>query len=124
MSSSEMVKKSVLRVTHKDLIKKLEALDERLLNIWLQEDPAVSDEEVWEMFVVLLETRVEILKTCKAAGVTLNPDICLPTWLERLANRKMDLRLREIKVMAENFKKRKIVSKFEAHVLTSEEVAE
>lgn len=117
-------KKSIVRVTHRDLLKKLEALDERLLNIWLQEDSTVSDEEVWEMFVILLETRVEILKTCQAAGIKLNPDVCLPAWLERLANRKMDLRLREIKVMAENFKKRKTVEKYEAHVLTSEELAE
>jgi hypothetical protein len=112
--------KQVVRMTHHELLGKLKALDEKLVNIWLTEENKLSDEEIWEIFVVLLESRVEILKTCRDAGIRLTNELCMPTWLERIVTRKKELRLRDIKILADELRRQQRVSSFEAHVITQE----
>ncbi len=91
------------------LLKKLENLDDRLLNVWLQDEPPLTDEERWDIFVTLLETRVGLLKTCRDAGIALTDDLCVPRWLERLANSRFSVRRREIRLMEEERQLRKKV---------------
>ncbi len=100
------------------LLLKLKQLDKRLIDIWLDEDSFLSDDDRWEIFVVLLETRVELLQTCKDAGVKLTPTMCLPSWLERLVSRKKEIRLRELKLLSEGIKARKIIEAYEKSATT------
>jgi len=112
--------KQMVRISHQDLIAKLKSLDEKLVNIWLTEENKLTDEEIWEIFVVLLESRVEILKTCRDAGVRLTSEMCMPSWLERIVTRKKELRLRDIKILADELRRQQRVSKFDAHVISNE----
>jgi hypothetical protein len=95
-----------VRITKENLLAKLEQLDMRLLNLWVDEDPDLSDDDRWEIFAVLLETRVELLGALRTAGVRLPPESCLPPWLDRLTSRKRELRLRELKSVMDEKKKR------------------
>jgi hypothetical protein len=114
--------KKMIRITQAELLGKLRSLDEKLVNIWLQEENRLSDDEIWEIFVVLLESRVEILKTCRDAGVRLTLEMCLPTWLERIVARKKELRLRDIKVLAEDLRRQKKLAEYEIHTHVEESV--
>lgn len=86
-----------MKISKNQLLEKLHQIDERLVNIWLTEDPKISDDDIWEIFVVLLETRVELLKSCREAGVLLAKDTATPSWLDRLFVRKKEIRLRELR---------------------------
>ena len=102
-----------MKTSRELLIQKLHRLDERLVNIWLTDDPDISDEDIWEIFVVLLESRVELLKTCRDAGLKLSREVCLPDWLDRLVSKKQELKLREIRLLALELKNKKKISAFE-----------
>jgi hypothetical protein len=116
--------KKTVKLTHAELVSKLKSLDEKLVNIWLTEENKLSDEEIWEIFVVLLESRVEILKTCRDAGVKLTGQMCLPPWLEKIVARKKELRLRDIKLLAEDMRKQKNLSSYQSQAYLSKELAE
>ena len=95
-----------MKIRKETLIQKLGQLDDRLLNLWVDENPELSDDDRWEIFALLLETRVEILRALKDAGIKLTSEICLPPWLDRLTSRKREVRLRELRAMAEEKKTR------------------
>lgn|GEM_PF-1255657 len=86
-----------MRISKKDLLKKIEQLDQRLMGLWLSEHADMNDDEIWEIFVVLLESRVELLNVCIQAKVPLSPEICMPEWLEKLTNSRKEVRLHELK---------------------------
>ncbi|MEO5667081.1 MAG: hypothetical protein ABIR96_03390 [Bdellovibrionota bacterium] len=86
-----------MRISKKDLLKKIEQIDARLMNLWLSEHADLNDDDIWEIFVVLLESRVELLNVCMEAKVPLTPEICMPEWLEKLTNSRKEMRLHELK---------------------------
>jgi len=95
-----------VKITKENLVTKLGQLDQRLLNLWVDEDPDLSDDDRWEIFAVLLETRVELLGALRDAGIRLSSEACLPAWLEKLTSRKRELRLRELKSIMDEKKTR------------------
>mgnify|MGYP000882228241 CR=1 FL=1 len=101
-----------MKITVEALLKKLGQLDQRLLNIWVSEDADLSDDERWEIFAVLLESRVELLAVLRDAGHRLTPEICLPPWLDRLTSRKREVRLRELKTTLEEKRSRDRISAY------------
>lgn len=101
-----------MKITKENLIAKLGQLDERLLDLWVNEDPDLSDDDRWEIFAVLLETRVELLGVLRSAGVRLSAEACLPPWLEKLTSRKRDIRLRELKSLSDEKKTRQRIAAF------------
>lgn len=103
-----------MKTKREDLLSKLDQLDERLVNIWLTDEGEFSDEEIWDIFVVLLETRVELLKTCKEAGLVLSADICAPVWLNKLVYQRKEIRLREIRAISRELKVRKQLRAYES----------
>jgi len=110
-----------MNIGQKKLIDKLFQIDERLVNIWLQDDLGLSDEEIWDLFVVLLETRVELLRTCKESGVKMTQEMYLPEWLEKLVVSRREIRLREIKLLAKDLKRRRQVLAYRSVDLANEE---
>lgn len=90
-----------MKISKKDLLKKIEQLDLRLMNLWLSESADLNDDDIWEIFVVLLESRVELLNVCIEAKVPLTPEICMPEWLEKLTSSRKEIRLHELKKMAQ-----------------------
>lgn len=101
------------KISQDILLEKLEALDDRILNIWLEDADTLTDEERWDIFVSLLETRVGLLKTCKDAGIVLTSEQAVPRWLERLTTSRMTLKRRELRHMDEERKARRHVSVYE-----------
>jgi hypothetical protein len=95
------------------LLSKLDWMDDRLVNIWLEDESSLSDDDKWEIFAVLLESRVALVKTCQDAGLALKADQVLPPWLERLTDRQKEVRLRELKLLSEQLKTRKIHQAYE-----------
>jgi hypothetical protein len=89
-----------MKITKEDLLKKIDQIDQKLMNLWLNENSDINDDDIWEMFVILLESRVELLGICLHAGVPLTRQICLPDWLERLTDARKEMRLRELKKLA------------------------
>lgn len=100
----------------KSLLDKLQALDEDILKLWISESSELDEDDRWEIFVVLLETRVALLKTCKDAGVRLEADIAWPEWLDSLTNTRKELRLRELKKLFEDLQKQRYIKKYEARM--------
>jgi hypothetical protein len=90
-----------VKISKKELLQKIEQLDQKLMNLWLNDNVDMNDDDIWEVFVVLLETRVELLNVCIQAKVPLTPEICMPEWLEKLTNSRKEVRLHELKKMAE-----------------------
>lgn len=106
----------MMPINKNHLIQNLENLDRKLLSVWIEEDLDLDDDSRWELFVILLESRVELLKTMKDAGLQLTNDICLPQWLIRMANNRKDVRLRELKQIRENLNHSKKIRLFEVHL--------
>jgi hypothetical protein len=96
-----------MKITQRDLLDKLEQLDERLVNIWLADENSLEDDDIWDIFALLLETRVELLKSCKDAGIKLSVETCLPEWLDRLVNRQKEVRLRDLRGVARELEQRR-----------------
>ncbi len=90
-----------MRISKSDLLRKLDQLDQRLMNLWLNENTDLNDDEIWDIFVVLLESRVELLNVCIKAGIQLSRETCLPEWLDKLTNTRKEIRLHELKKMAQ-----------------------
>ncbi len=86
-----------MKITKKDLRKKLDQLDQRIMGLWMAETSDVTDDDLWDSFVSLLEARVELLNVCIEAGVPMNKEDALPLWLERLTANQKEIRLRELK---------------------------
>jgi len=89
-----------MKISKNDLLKKMSQLDQKLMNLWLNDNSDINDDDIWEMFVILLETRVELLGVCTNAGISLTKEQCLPDWLERLTNSRKEMRLHELKKLA------------------------
>lgn len=102
-----------MRITKDKLLEKLKTLDERLLSIWIDDNLELHDDERWEIFVVLLETRVELLTTCRDAGVILSPNVCMPAWLEKLTSSAKETRLRDLRLLYDEVRQRKNIQVFE-----------
>lgn len=102
------------KMTKQALLRKLDLLDERLLNIWIQDSPSLSDEEKWDIFVTLLETRVELLKACRDAGIRMGAERIVPGWLERLSTSRMEIKRREIRQYREEALQKKRVGVYES----------
>ena len=100
-------------VVAKSLLDKLQALDEDILKLWLADSDELNEEDRWEIFVVLLETRVSLLKTCKDASVKLDAEMAWPRWLESLTNSRKELRLRELKKLFEDLQKQRYLKRYE-----------
>lgn len=90
-----------MRISKKDLLLKLSHLDQRIMGLWISQEMDLNDDEIWDLFVLLLETRVELLKACKDAGVVMAPEICLPQWLAKLTNAHKETRLHELKKLSQ-----------------------
>jgi hypothetical protein len=102
-----------MKISSESLLQKLDEIDHALLELWVKEDENdLSDDEKWEIFVKMLEKRVEILKTCFSAKVPLNNAQCFPQWLERLTQSRKELRLREVKILYDELRKQKKISKY------------
>lgn len=101
------IKQSAKKVNKEVLLEKLESLDDRILNIWLEDQSTMTDDERWDIFVSLLETRVSLLKTCCDAGLKLTPDQVVPRWLERLSSSRCTLKRRELRLLDEERKTRR-----------------
>lgn len=101
------------RIDTAKLIEKLESLDDRLLNVWLQDHPPLSDDERWDIFVTLLETRVSLLKVCRDAGLALGSEQIVPPWLERLTTSRVAIQRREIRRLDEERKLRQRLGVYE-----------
>lgn len=104
-----------MRITPAHLKEKLTQLDERMLNLWLIEDNSMDEDEIWEIFVVLLETRVEIIRCCQSAGIQLSQEDCVPAWLESLLENRKEIRLREIRKMSFELKIRKKIAAYDVN---------
>ena len=96
-----------------NLMRKLRTLDEKLLQIWVDEELGLEDDERWELFVLLLESRVKLLITCRDAGMVLSPEDCMPSWLEKLTSNRKELRLRDLKLLYDEMKQRRNIKTFE-----------
>jgi hypothetical protein len=101
-----------MKVTPETLLQKLDEIDHALLELWVEDESEVGDEEKWEIFVKLLEARVELVKTCIDAKMELTKAQCFPQWLERLTHSRKELRLREIKILYDDLKRQKQISKY------------
>jgi hypothetical protein len=99
-----------MKITAQTLMAKLEQLDKRLVDIWLEDNLELHDDEIWELFVLLLESRVELLKSCKDAGLQLSQEQCLPGWLQRLVDSRGEMRVRELKLVQSEMKQKTIKS--------------
>jgi hypothetical protein len=104
-----------MKITRQGLLDKLNQIDQRLLDIWLVEKPELGEEETWELFLVLLETRVEILKSCRDAGLKISPEDCTPAWLDKLVTNRQELKLREIRKMAFEMQRAKKISTYDVN---------
>ncbi len=102
-----------MKISKEQLLQKLKLLDQRIMGLWLAEDLDLNDDEIWELFVVLLESRVELLKACRDGGMELSAEICLPQWLAKLTNAQKETRLRELKKLSEKQAKRKQYQAYE-----------
>lgn len=98
----------------KSLLDKLQALDEDILKLWISDTAELDEDDRWEIFVVLLETRVALLKTCKDAQVKLDAELAWPKWLESLTNSRQEIRLRELKKLYEDLQKQRYIRRYEA----------
>lgn len=98
----------------RSLLDKLQALDEDILKLWINESEELDDDDRWEIFVVLLETRVALLKTCRDAKLNLDAEMAWPQWLESLTNSRKELRLRELKKLFEDLQKQRYLKRYEA----------
>jgi hypothetical protein len=102
-----------MKITREKLFQKLKALDERLLQIWIDDNIELNDDERWEIFVMLLEARVNLLTTCRDAGVKLSPELCMPRWLETLTSSRKELRLRDLRLLYEELRQKKTIKAYE-----------
>lgn len=102
------------KISSAELIQKLENVDDRLLNLWLRDDVNLDDEERWDIFVTLLETRVSLLKTCLDAGIPMKPEQCVPAWLERLTSSRLEIRRRELRLFEEERQMKKRLALYES----------
>ena len=103
-----------MKIRSQDLIQKVEELDGRILGIWLDEEhESRTDEEKWALFVDLLETRVEMLKVLRDAGVPLSDELCLPRWLQNLTDSRFEVRRRELRRFEEERRNRKVTGMYE-----------
>ncbi len=102
-----------MKITRPKLMEKLKTLDERLLQIWIDDNIELHDDERWEIFVVLLETRVELLATCRDAGIVLSSEMCLPPWLEKLTSTARETRLRDLRLLYDEIRQKKNIQLFE-----------
>ena len=103
----------------RSLLDKLQALDEDILKLWISDSEELDEDDRWEIFVVLLETRVALLKTCKDAKVKLDAEMAWPSWLERLTNSRKELRLRELKKLFDDLQKQRYLQRYEAQQASS-----
>ena len=85
----------MIRITRSGLREKLRLLDTQLKAIWLSAEPQDED-DVWDSFVTLLESRVELLRLCMDVKVELDEADYLPEWLERMAVRMRQRRETEL----------------------------
>lgn len=102
-----------MKISKDKLLHRLKALDERLLQIWVDDNIELSDEERWEIFIILLESRVNLLTTCRNAGVVLSPEACMPRWLEKLTSSRKEVRLRDLRLLYEELRQKKTVKAYE-----------
>ncbi len=102
-----------MKISKEKLIEKLKVLDQRLLQIWIDDQLDLHDDERWEIFVVLLETRVELLTTCRDAGVALGPEVCMPPWLDKLTSSRRETRLRDLKLLYDEIRQKKNIKAYE-----------
>jgi hypothetical protein len=107
-----------MKIGKNHLVMKLADLDHKLMNLWINEDTEISDDERWEIFVVLLETRVEILNCFRDAGIPLTQEQCVPQWLERMTSHRKEIRLRELRQLDDKLRRDK--KKFETYENVSE----
>jgi hypothetical protein len=105
-----MGKNSIVPIS---LLDKLQALDEDILKLWISDSNELDEDDRWEIFVVLLETRVALLKTCKDAGIKLDADLAWPRWLDSLTNSRKEIRLRELKKLFDDLKKHRYLRRYE-----------
>lgn len=86
-----------MRITKAGLKQKLRQVDDKIMGLWVHESTRISDDDIWEEFVELLEARVELLDICVQAKVPLTREEALPQWLEKLSNSRKQIRLGELK---------------------------
>lgn len=86
-----------MKITKAGLREKLAQLDEKLKGLWVYNEGKISDDDIWLLFVELLEARVELLSVCIQAKVPLTKEDAMPEWLERFSKSRQEIRLRELK---------------------------
>jgi hypothetical protein len=96
-----------MKIDKAHLLQKLTDLDHKLMNLWINEDEDLNDDERWQIFVVLLESRVELLNLCRDSGIRLSAEQCVPEWLEKMTNHRKEIRLRELRQLGERIRKNK-----------------
>ncbi len=103
-----------MKITANELVCKLELLDQRILGLWIDEQIDMDDEEKWELFALLLESRVELLRSCTDAGVRLPQNKYLPPWLQQLSGSRKEIRLRDLKRLHEQLQNSKNIKTYES----------
>lgn len=94
------------RISQRQLLDRLEDLDRKLVDIWLEDRADTNSDELWDLFVFLLESRVQLLATCRDAGLVLAPERVLPAWLTRLCDSRREVRVRELRMLSGGQKKK------------------
>lgn len=77
-------------------LRHLKKIDERILRLWVEAEGQLSQDQSG-LFLSLLEKRVQLLKVLRESGEKLNPDVCVPSWLERFTRGGRCFSLRDLK---------------------------
>lgn len=77
-------------------LRHLKKLDEKILRLWIESDGKLSQDSS-DLFLALLERRVQLLKSLRESGEKLHPDVCVPAWLEKFTRGTQHLSLRDLK---------------------------
>lgn len=78
-------------------LRHLKKLDEKILQLWVDGEGKLNENSS-NLFLVLLEKRVDLLKILRAAGVHLDPETCVPSWLEKFTRNAQCFTVRDLKV--------------------------
>jgi hypothetical protein len=77
-------------------LRHLKKLDEKILQLWIEGNGKLT-EGASDLFLALLEKRVDLLKILRASGEQLHPETCVPPWLEKFTRQTQVFSVRDLK---------------------------
>ena len=78
-------------------LRHLKKLDEKILRLWIESDAKLTA-DASDLFLALLEKRVQLLKVLRESGEKLHPEVCVPHWLEKFSRGQQSFSLRDLKL--------------------------